>query len=94
MRVVCGCGATYGCCGVTENQPADVATLLKEHLYNTHDCIEIVHVTIIHVEKVSQTAFFKNNLPTGHTRLVNDGTTLVYLPCFHSQSNTPTQLLQ
>ena len=49
----------YGCGGVTENQPADVATLLKEHLYNTHDCIEIVHVTIIHVEKVSQTAFFK-----------------------------------
>ena len=90
MRVVCGCGATNGCGGITENQPADVATLLKEHLCNTHDCIEIVHVTIIHVEK----SFFQNNLPTGHTRLVNEGTTLVYLPCFQSQSNTPTQPLQ
>ena len=60
MRVVCGCGATYGCGGVTENQPADVATLLKEHLYNTHDCIEIVHVTILFMFKnVSQWHFSK-----------------------------------
>ena len=35
MRVVCGCGATYGCGGVTENQPADVATLLK-NIYTIH----------------------------------------------------------